>query len=193
MTRLLIYNSSVVSDICWSSSTTPCDPFGRSSIARPCICRDYDVRLWRVVSKFNEYGIVCHLKLILLYQLFDTSSKARPEAEFFDEIQTKVFRVFFLAIQSHLYSFALKLLFPQTHATSTPEPLTVSTVYIVHFKGERRKIWQKITTPSLWFEKFKQKPQDYAQKPQRNCTFMNSALASWNIIFFVSVRTKFGE
>jgi hypothetical protein len=31
---------------------------------------------------------------------------APPEAEFLDEIQTKVLRVFLLAIESHLYSFA---------------------------------------------------------------------------------------
>jgi hypothetical protein len=35
-----------------------------------------------------------------------------------DEIQTKIFRVCLLAIQSHLYSFALRFLFLQTHATS---------------------------------------------------------------------------
>jgi hypothetical protein len=35
-----------------------------------------------------------------------------------DEIQTKVSRVFLLAIHSHLYSFALRLLVLQTHATS---------------------------------------------------------------------------
>jgi hypothetical protein len=40
-----------------------------------------------------------------------------PEAEFLDEIQTKVLRVFLLAIHSHLYSFALRFLFLQTHAT----------------------------------------------------------------------------
>jgi hypothetical protein len=39
----------------------------------------------------------------------------RPEVEFLDEIQTKVF---LLSIQSHLYSFALRFLFLQTHATS---------------------------------------------------------------------------
>jgi hypothetical protein len=39
----------------------------------------------------------------------------RPEVEFLGEIKTKVF---LLAIQSHLYSFALRYLFLQTHATS---------------------------------------------------------------------------
>ncbi len=40
--------------------------------------------------------------------------KATSEAEFLDEIQTKVLGIFLLAIHSHLYSFA----FLQTHATS---------------------------------------------------------------------------
>jgi hypothetical protein len=40
------------------------------------------------------------------------------EAEFLDEIQTKVLRVFILAIHSHLYSFALRFIFLQTHTTS---------------------------------------------------------------------------
>jgi hypothetical protein len=43
---------------------------------------------------------------------------ACTEAEFLDEIQTKVSRVFLLAIHRHLYSFALRFIFLQTHATS---------------------------------------------------------------------------
>jgi hypothetical protein len=43
---------------------------------------------------------------------------AHSEAEFSDEIQTKVLRVFLLAIHSHAYSFALRFIFLQTHATS---------------------------------------------------------------------------
>jgi hypothetical protein len=54
------------------------------------------------------------------------------EAEFLDDIQTKVFRVFLLAIHSHLYSFALRFSFLQTYTTS------YSSV-TVHCKGERRK------------------------------------------------------
>jgi hypothetical protein len=51
------------------------------------------------------------------------------EAEFLDEIQTKVLRVFLLVIHSsHLYSFALRFLFLPTHATSYS-----------FCKGERRK------------------------------------------------------
>ncbi len=40
------------------------------------------------------------------------------EAEFLDEIQTKVLRAFLLAIHSHLYSYALRFLFLQIYATS---------------------------------------------------------------------------
>jgi hypothetical protein len=40
------------------------------------------------------------------------------EAEFLEKIQTAVLRVFLLAIHSHLYSFALRFLFLQTHATA---------------------------------------------------------------------------
>ncbi len=43
-----------------------------------------------------------------------------PEAEFLDDIQTKFLRVFLLAVQSHLYSFALRFLFLQTHRQPTP-------------------------------------------------------------------------
>jgi hypothetical protein len=45
-------------------------------------------------------------------------SHTPSEAEFSDDIQTKVLTVFLLAIQSHLHSFALRFLFLQTHATS---------------------------------------------------------------------------
>jgi hypothetical protein len=41
-----------------------------------------------------------------------------PKAEFLDEIQTKVLRDYFLAIHSRFYSFTLRFLFLQNHATS---------------------------------------------------------------------------
>ncbi len=101
------------------------------------------------------------------------------EAEFVDEIQIKVWKVFLLAIHSHLYSFALRFLFLQTLATSYSLYSSVT----VHCKGERKKTWQKTIPPSLWFKKSIPKPQvwdsqDYAQKPQLNCTFMNSSSVS---------------
>ncbi len=55
------------------------------------------------------------------------------EAEFLDEIQTKVLRVFLHAIHSNPYSFALRFLF-----LKLMQPLTVSTVqlpYILKEKG----------------------------------------------------------
>ncbi len=64
------------------------------------------------------------LSFILFPLLSITQSRSAfwpwPEAEFLDEIQTKVWRVFLLASQSHLYSysFALRFLFLQTPATS---------------------------------------------------------------------------
>jgi hypothetical protein len=42
------------------------------------------------------------------------SRTGTPESEFLDEIHTKVF---LLAIQSHLYNFALRFLFLKTHTT----------------------------------------------------------------------------
>ncbi len=59
-------------------------------------------------------------------------SPSCTEAEFLDKIQTKVF---LLAIHSHLYRFALRYLFLQTHATSYSFHSSIT----VHCKGERRK------------------------------------------------------
>ncbi len=52
------------------------------------------------------------------------------EVEFFDEIQTKVLRVFLLAIHYQLYRFALRFLFLQTHATPCVLLQTHTTSYI---------------------------------------------------------------
>jgi hypothetical protein len=61
------------------------------------------------VSAFLSFCL-CDLLLVL--------NAGELEAEFLDEIQKKVSRVFLLAIHSHLYSFALRCLFLQTNATS---------------------------------------------------------------------------
>jgi hypothetical protein len=82
-------------------------------------------------------------------------STLQTEAAFLDEIQTKVLRVFLLAIHSHLYRYALRFLFLQTHATSYSFYSSV----IVHCKVDRRKTWQKTIPSSLWFKKSIQKPQ----------------------------------
>jgi hypothetical protein len=41
-----------------------------------------------------------------------------PEVEFLDEILTKVLKVVYVAIHSHLYIFALRFIFLHTHGTS---------------------------------------------------------------------------
>ncbi len=56
-----------------------------------------------------------------------------PEAEFLAENQTKVVRVFLLAIHSHLCSFTLRFLCIQTYATSYS--IFILQCAIVNFKG----------------------------------------------------------
>ncbi len=63
-----------------------------------------------------------------------TPPSAPPEAEFFDEIQKKVLRVFLIDIHSHPYSFVLRLYF-----FKLMQPLTLSIVRYLHCKGDRRK------------------------------------------------------
>jgi hypothetical protein len=55
------------------------------------------------------------------------------EAEFLEEIQPKILRVFLLAISSHIFSFALRFLFLQTHATS--DSFCSSLLYTLKEKG----------------------------------------------------------
>jgi hypothetical protein len=57
------------------------------------------------------------------------------EVKFLDEIETKVSRVFLLAIHSHLYSFALRFFFLQTHAISYSFFSVLQ--YTVKEKGEK--------------------------------------------------------
>jgi hypothetical protein len=91
---------------------------------------------------------------------------------------------------SHLYSFTLIFIFLQTQATS----YSLFSSVTVHCKWERRKtihtsLWlkksiQKLKSENLWLW------EGYAQKPQRNCTFMNLATASGlgNVVDFAEKR-----
>ncbi len=101
------------------------------------------------------------------------SNGSGPEAGFLDEILKKVFP---LAILSHLYSFALRFIFIQL-----TQPLPVSTVQLLYTVKRKEKNLLKKNHPFPYGLK---KPyrnltseysQDYAQKPQRNFTSMNSA------------------
>jgi hypothetical protein len=73
-----------------------------------------------------------------------------PEAEFLDEIQTKVLRVFLLAIQ--LYSFSLRFLFL---ANATSYSFYSVLLYTVKEKGGKPD--RKLLPLPYWFKKSKQK------------------------------------
>ncbi len=103
-----------------------------------------------------------------------------PEAEFLDEIQTKVLKAFLLAIQSHLNSFALKFLFLKTHATS----YSFYSSATVHCKRESRKTWSKTIPPSLWFKKFIQKPLKKTLKLSRLCPESSTKLCVHEFCFW---------
>ncbi len=62
---------------------------------------------WSYVSFMHKIDVACMESL-----------EYCTEAEFLDEIQIKVLIVFLRAIHNHLYSFGLRFLFFQTHATS---------------------------------------------------------------------------
>jgi hypothetical protein len=106
------------------------------------------VTYWFICVRQQQHGI----------RSFSSSQRkiglACTEAEFLDEIQTKVLRVFLLTIHSHLYRFVLRFLFLQTHTTSYGFYSSV-----IHCKRERRKTWQKTLPTSLWVKKSIQKPQ----------------------------------
>ncbi len=82
----------------------------------------------------------------------------QQEAEFLDVIGTKVLRVFLLAIHSHLYK---RILLPPPPPSKSGLKLdcNVNIVY-GNLKSENS--------------------QGYAQEPQRNCMFMNSASRDGN-------------
>ncbi len=93
------------------------------------------------------------------------------EAEFLEEIQAKVL----LAIHSHLFSLALRFLFLQTHTTSYSFYRSTT----VHCIGERNKpdrksyhVFNDLRNPYRNLKS--ENSRDFAKKPQRNWTFMNS-------------------
>jgi hypothetical protein len=73
----------------------------------------------------------------------------------------KVWRLFLLAMLSHLYSFALRFILLQTHATSYS--FYNAFLYAVKEKG-RKPDKKPPTPPSLWFKKSTQKPQVWELK-----------------------------
>ncbi len=79
--------------------------------------------------------------------------------------------------ESHLYSFASGFLLLKTHATFYS---VFSQCVTVHCKGERM-IGNLIENPYGLRNAYRNS-QDYAQKPQRNCTFMNTASVLASVI-----------
>jgi hypothetical protein len=100
-----------------------------------------------------------------------------PEAEFLDKIPTKVFRVFLLAIHSHLY-VQLSL---EISIFKLSQPLTVSSVqllYNVKEKGgkpDRKPYPLPYGLRNLYQRTRKIMPRNLNEI---NCTFMNSASGS---------------
>jgi hypothetical protein len=97
------------------------------------------------------------------------------EVKFLDEIQTKVLRVFLLAIQNHLHSFALRFHFLQTHAISYSFYSALQ--YTVKEKGGKpdRKPYPLPYGLRNPFRNLKSENSRLCPEIQRNCTFMNSA------------------
>ncbi len=134
----------------------------------------------RKVHNFLKWHLLIALLAVYIMARNNASqtylSCMSSEAEFLNEIQTKVFRVFHPAIHSHRYSFALRYLFLQTHATS----YSFYNALLYTIKEERGKPDRKPQSLSYGlrnpYVNLKSKnSQDYAQKSQRNCTFINLA------------------
>jgi hypothetical protein len=88
----------------------------------------------------------------------------------------KIFRAFLLAIHSHLYRFALRYLFLQTHATS----YSFYNALLYTLKEERGKPERKPQSLSYglrnpYVNLKSDNSEDYGQKPQRTCTSINLA------------------
>ncbi len=73
------------------------------------------------------------LFLLYLYMYSVVDTVQSTEAEFLDEIQTKVFRVFL-----HLYSFGMRFIFFQIHATSN-----IFIQLLLNCKEQRRNTLKK--------------------------------------------------
>ncbi len=99
-------------------------------------------------------------KRCTFYDCYFEQSKERdinPCGRILERNPDKSIKCFLLAIHSYRYnySFVLRFLFLQTHATSYSFYSSIS----VHCQGERRKTWTKTTPSSLWLKKSIQKPQ----------------------------------
>ena len=104
------------------------------------------------------------------------------EAEFLDEIQAEILRVFLLAIHSHLYIVALRFLFLQTHTTSYSF-YSSDTVHCKGGKPDGKQYHLPYSLRNPYRILKSEQSQDYTQKPQRNCIRIRSKN---NSIYFSS-------
>jgi hypothetical protein len=106
-------------------------PAGAAGGDRGCDCSSIQVYVYFLIGQRLRFSIAEQLNSPS-WRTVDLTAIA--EAEFLGGIQTKVFRVFLLAIHIHIYSF-LRFIFLQTPATSNSFYCSVT----VHYKGKRRK------------------------------------------------------
>ncbi len=98
-----------------------------------------------------------------------SGDNAIPKDEVLDKIQTKVFRVFLLVNHCRLYGCAWDFYF-----FKITQPLRVS-VKEKAGKPDRKPYPLPYGLRNTYKNLKSENSQDYAQKPQRDCTFMNSA------------------
>ncbi len=115
------------------------------------MCRNIFLTMLRIIRFlcFIQLFFIC--RPLLYNSLCQRMLGLNPEAEFLDVIGTKVWRVFLFAFDSHFYQQILP-------SPSFPRAQVVWN-WFVYIYGYLKS----------------DNSQDYAQKPQRNCTFMNSA------------------
>ncbi len=102
---------------------------------------------------------------------------APPEAEFLDEIQTKFLRVFLIDVHSHLYlQLCLEIYISSNSrillriSSNSRNLLHISTVQLLYTVKEKGGKPDRKPYP-FPYGLMSENSQDYAQKPQRNCTF----------------------
>jgi hypothetical protein len=101
-----------------------------------------------------------------------------PEADFLDEIQTKVLRVFLLAIHSNFYSFTLIFIFLLTHATS------YSFCKGKGGKPDRKPFPLPYGLRNPYRNLQSENSQDYAQKPSGLACKLFFAILAENVVTF---------
>ncbi len=109
---------------------------------------------------------------------------AQPKAEFLDEIQTKVkSQEFSFLLLSHLYGFAQRFLVLQTHTTF----YSFYSYYTLQRRKEEYPLLYGLRNPYRNIKSENSHKQ--AQKPQRNCMFMNLGFwIAWLVFSLLQIK-----